>query len=345
MYSVDLSALHFFQKLNVTHDFFCAIPSMRKYGDLYLNYLHSPCQLEEYDIIVFWGDFTTNPMYGVNEFVRQDMFLRGSSGTKESFARWASLFLPPDADDGKTYLSIGQNFQSIRSFLNWPMPAQELCRRYQRFEHIFTRDSYSFDELNDILEGMDGRLSLGMDCAFLLNPAVKQPNPRPLVYCSFFGRTRFQNRPAFDHLLRDRGFESVSVSDWLALREHRPHWQYRKNLERMRSSSLAVSDTYHFIINAIMENVPVIGLGEQSAYPRDTLSDFKKDILFKDLDLQDYYFKLSQGVLSDKTKAEMMEFIDSRKFASEWSMRREKISLDISKFKSALVDAFVTALD
>ena len=50
MYSVDLAALHFFQKLNVPYDLFCAIPPATVCGELNINFLQTSEQLDDYDV-------------------------------------------------------------------------------------------------------------------------------------------------------------------------------------------------------------------------------------------------------------------------------------------------------
>lgn len=343
MYSVDLAALHFFQKLNVPYDLFCAIPPASIYGELNISYLQKSEQLDDYDVIVYWGDFTTSPMYGLKDFIFQDKHFRGASNTAESWSRWCSLFLPPVRDNNKVYISVGQNFQAVRSVLD-RVPASELYERYKGFHHIFVRDSYSYSELTDIFPELIDKVTCGMDCSFLVNSSVCDVERKTDTFCSSFGRSQFLNYTTLTGVLHGYGLNEAIGTDWLKLREYRSHWQYRKNLDYMRSANFVLSDTYHFVINAIRENTPVIGFGNKKTSPVNTLSDFKKDVLFKDLGLLDYYFYLEDGSLSDAAITTIAELVQAPSFNAKWGMKRAKISSDISDFEKTLFKCFIEIL-
>ena len=344
MYSVDLAALHFFQKIGVPVDLFCAIPPAGLNGDFNIQFLQRLEQLDSYDVVVYWGDFTTNPMYGMKDFLFQDMHFRGSANTQESWSRWCSIFLPPIIDNNKIYLSIGQNFQAIRSVLD-RLSVSNLNERYNRFHHIFVRDSYSHSELIDIFPDMIGKVSCGMDCAFLVNQVVAGVGERKTdTFCSSFGRSKFSNYSILTDLLKSGGQKQVVISDWLKLREYRPHWQYRQNLDHLRSANFVLSDTYHFIINSIREGTPVIGFGQKNSAPINTLSDFKKDVLFKDLQILDYYFHLDDGKISDDSLTKIFDMVSNPNFHSDWRKKRNKISDDISNFEQSLQKIFIEVL-
>jgi len=148
-------------------------------------------------------------------------------------------------------------------------------------------------------------MNLGMDCAFLLDDAPERPlvarqSRKPRI-TTFFHRSRISNLNDLTGLLSTIPHEGTvkSLTGWLQLPKGRAA---SSHFERLRDvilqSDVMVTDTYHVAVNAVRDGVPTICIGNYCESQRDTLDDFKKKILFRDLGLSDCYFEIQDSQLS-----------------------------------------------
>ena len=298
MFSVDLAASHFFSNLGIPVEFFCAQDpegfGVKKYGAMSVNVVKDHTEIFENDIVIYWGDFTTNIQYGVNDFLNWDRIFLGLS-PQLSFDRWRSIFLPSDSyvKSGGVAFSVGQNFQSLR-FAEGRIRLDAFRDKYNNFRGIYPRDARSLEEIVDFT-GREDSVFLGLDPAFLLNKVRFQRAIRPGKVTMCFGRSGFGNTNLISDFFRKNGFNVVDRSDWLNLRSFNRLSSFYNLLDDIRSSELVVSDVYHFLVNSIREGIPVIGLGRQQDAQKTTVSDFKKQQLFKDLGISEFYFSFPEG--------------------------------------------------
>jgi hypothetical protein len=91
-------------------------------------------------------------------------------------------------------------------------------------------------------------------------------------------------------MLEARGAEwDDMAAGWLGLEARGVERAFADLIARLLACDLVISDTYHFIINAVRSHVPVIGLGGVSHFQDRPVADFKKEILFRDHGIPEYY--------------------------------------------------------
>ena len=307
MYSVDLAAFRIFESLAVRVDYFIPFSRVQsgiiQYGQIFVNILHSSSQLENYDDIIIWGDFTTTPFYGLNDFRNHYFSCIGDVSGEEAFSLWHDIYLLTKLKKGgKRFLSLCQNFSMIEQ-INLGKFRTRYEELLKRFDLIVPRDSFSFSKLTAFL-GNNDNIAPGMLDASFFN--IKLPNsPRKkkkgdkIKIGYFFGRSEIPNlTDLMQHLIKEQ-INVGEISGWLLSPPNRYHETFLKKLSEIKKCDLIISDTYHFIVNALREGVPTIAISRIQASQFDTVSDLKKKILMEELNLEEYLIELSDGVISD----------------------------------------------
>ncbi|MBY0227421.1 MAG: polysaccharide pyruvyl transferase family protein [Hyphomicrobium sp.] len=313
MYSVDLAGYQILRTSANCVDFFAECrPNVRefKYGCMTLNRYTSQDQLSDYDTIVYWGDFTTSYSYGRREYFNMTattffpysktlikMGATRSRVQRQVVHRWEQLYLPQFKN--KRYYSVGQNFQTMTKPI-----FDTLCStkqdKYRQFGYILPRDSVSLNNLNLIFDDRSPRPNLHQICdvAFLMSGLPKTP-PKGLQSKTvgvYFRRSKISNVTELLNALSKHA-NVVLFTDWIG-EGIDFEAAFQKNITRIRECHFIVSDTYHFLINALREGRPVIGLGNAQSEQVSTTGDFKKKVLFSDAGLTEYYIELSSHFLS-----------------------------------------------
>lgn len=319
MYSVDLAAFRVFESLGFTTDYYVAHTdgeqAMMKYGQLPLMVLPNAPRLLEYDVIVYWGDFTTNPQYALDDFYFQRRQFTGQESAQLSFEQWSSIFLLAGQElRGRRLFSIGQSFLAIDR-LQDRFPVQQLSALYERFELISPRDSQSTKDLLKAFPDLDtSRVAQGVDCAFFL-PNAAQRASRENARSSkkvgaFFFRSHITNLSSLQNSITGRGFEVGSVSRWLNIARARTHSHFMDVCSEISDCALVITDTYHFAINAIRLGVTPVVLGVKADFQKTTLGDLKKKILMEDLEASDLYFELATTEMAEDECASIVAHIE-----------------------------------
>lgn len=350
MYSVDLGALHFFSGLGWAVDFFC--PTILNdaptagYGQMILRTLTDSRDLSGYDNVIYWGDFTTNPQYGLVDFTRKERQFGGVYDARKSFQRWVSCFLPKRLLDGNPRVfSFGQNFQSIWA-AEKNINLQNLAPLYEHFDAILPRDSYSVEHLQSYFpRAANGNVRLGMDCAFLVNSHTgadkHQAASRPLRIGTLFGRSQLSNLDILSAQAERRGAQIEDLSGWLRLPSQNIHWSFASLLETIRGCDLIISDTYHLLINAMREGVAVQGVGVKSERQEKSVSDFKKRVLFADLGLSDLYLELENTTLTVELAEHLLQALDPKVATERQERIIQTVADNTGRYKSSLKDALL----
>ena len=342
MYSVDLGAAAFAASLGDEVVFYSTYPtSSVTAGDPRFR-LHDIARLPrdcgDEDRLIYWGDFTTSPRYGLENLA--DKFSKSALGqalfflpeglrARIAFRMWRRYF--SETRPRRTF-SLCQNFQTLAAGApagGWP-GGFDLVAHLLGFERICARDSVSCSAVQEATAGR-ARVSSGMDAAFLASAARRPPaatpgSRRPRVGLLLF-RSNLRNVPRLHAMLEARGAEwDDMAAGWLGLEARGVERSFADLIARLTACDLVISDTYHFIINAVRSHVPVIGLGGVSHYQDRPVADFKKEILFRDLGIADHYLI-----------AEPREFDDRLLARIEASM--ERVHADQDEDFHAAVDA------
>lgn len=311
MYSVDLAAEQFFgsagHKVRLVRTQWKQRIGRVRFGRQWFRRLRDPAALFETDVLVYWGDFTTNLLYGREDFPRRDMGFGHATSRNQAFSAWQALFLPIRQNEGTKVLSIGQNFHSLEASLGDLPDAQrsEIENRYRTsFDAILPRDDVSFQSLAPLkLDQAGVRVKVGLDPAMLLDYGALFPtlaDVRPTeTFAHVFGRSDFGGlSDLLDEVGRRSGCAPVDLPRWHDLDPWFADRQMRKMIETIASARFVLTDTYHCAINALVLGKPVFCLGVRQGAQSSTVSEPKKRILFRMLGLDSNYVELADQALT-----------------------------------------------
>lgn len=364
MYSVDLAADSFFASLGIRPDYYCAHNPPRRgklrfkrllgidignkkfdrVGSIRKRFLHSMSQLSRYDLVCYWGDFTTNPVFLERSFPLCEGFSETSGGVD----RWMRLFGANAHHPMK--VSIGQNFQHS-SLLVEPELTQLLVGSTRSMRGIFPRDSVSTDNLRRCDISNEIQIDTFLDCAFFLgvdSRSTGQPcAPKSRHFGTFFGRSGLGVlKNHIGELEQNLDLDSVWLHGWLTSSANTIHADFSRNLEIIRSAHFVVTDTYHVAVNCLRERVFPIVLGQISHDQEGTLGDFKKKVLMNDVGLSDLYVEISPESKEDpsillseiETRAKAHLNLSKEDQSNLFSTIEAKIDANLSKFSTLLFD-------
>lgn len=303
MYSVDLSAFRLFESFGQTVDYFVASGakphSLFKSGQVPIYAISDAASLSHYDKVVYWGDFTTSPHYGLDDLNAQLNSYDGPISRNDVFRYWRDMFLLSAAKkDGQKLYSFCQNFQTL-SLTAASVDYQKLSKLYERFALIMPRDTVSTAEVAKCFPSIPAQaIRQGCDAAFLLSDALVPPPARDSRKVGiFFARSKIDNRPDILQQITARGYEPVGLNQWLQLPRNRYHENFTSLCERIAGCTAIVTDTYHLAVNAIrLGTIPVV-LGANDHVQTSTVSDFKKRTMLRDLDAEDLYVPVDNGLV------------------------------------------------
>ena len=311
MYSVDLAALDFFSRLDCDFDFLTSHTPQRmgrrtlnkffgidvghknhfRFGKIKFYKFSGVAQLSKYSHIVYWGDFINNPAYGRDDFSRTDLNNNMSKDIESAFARWQKLYNLSEGKPSGRVISVGNNFQYPTERFNAEDKA--IFKNMEKnFDMIFPRDYISFENLLTMFSSESvNKVHLGMDAAFLLT--YTEIPTKENIFCYHFRRSRFGSSIKLVNEIESiTKLKGISLGNWTNLSKDHADTTFWKYLRLISASQFVITDLYHVAINAIRQNIPVFGIGNISNAQVTTLSDFKKDILFKTFDLHNYYIKI-----------------------------------------------------
>lgn len=353
MYSVDLAAEQFLRSCGFSTRLVRTQAKKTwfrpRFGRQRFEVIRNVNQLFETDILVYWGDFTTNVLYGSYDFPIRDLAYGYNKTQETAFESWINLFLPDRPNHNTSVYSIGQNFLSLGQSLN-SLPAEvrsNLESRYrQTFDAIIPRDDISLLSLNDLkLKESGVEISQGLDTAMLLNhyalyPKLKSVKPSN-TFAYVFGRSGFRHVPELVKEIEQRsGFKGIELSFWHSLHASKADRQMQDMLEVIESAKFVLTDTYHCTINAITLGKPVFCLGVNQAEQIATVGEPKKRILFRMMGLLQNYLEFDDPVLVEDTREMIIDRIMSR--MGEHTFDIKTISDLKSNFRDTVVNILIT---
>lgn len=349
MYSVDLGAAAFAGSLGEEAVFYSTYPaSSATAGDprFQLRDIASlPGECRDADRLIYWGDFTTSPQYGLENLAdkfsksprgRALFFLPQRLRARIAFRMWRRYF--SEIRPRRTF-SLCQNFQTLAAAPDraWPGgfdPAAHLLG----FERICARDSESCAAVRAASAGR-ARVSSGMDAAFLATA------PRRTAACGRLAkvglmlfRSNLQNVPRLHAMLEARGagWDDMTAG-WLGLEARGVERSFADLIARLTACDVVISDTYHFIINAVRSHVPVIGIGGVSHCQDRPVADFKKAILFRDLGIADHYLITESREFDDRLLAHVAASLERIPTEQDEAFHRA-VDARVRRFKDELLE-------
>lgn len=359
MYSVDLGAVDFLSRNGFTFDLFTShTPSRRgryrllrigldigferrgKFGDLTFRRFSELKQLRSYSHVLYWGDFTPNPIYGYEDFHRCDMRFNVGSTSSESLNKWARLFNLSGGRIPPCTIAVGNNFQHDYS-ANQSLYAGYLRNLGESFDCIVPRDTFSVENLKKNLPSHTVRKVFpGLDPAFLMNGELRDPGAVKSGFFVYrFARSRLSSPQEFLGRIEERtGCRGIHLKHWDKVGASEAGSIFDKYVSDIRRARFVVTDLYHLAINAIRLNVPVFCIGNPVESQHGTLGDFKKKVLFSMLGLSSYY--IEQDVETADHWDSMLQLITSEIASYEGSLseiygRANRLASD---FESKLLD-------
>ena len=286
MYSVDLAAEQFLQSLGYSTRLVRTQARRSwlkpRFGRQRFKMIRNPDRLFETDILVYWGDFTTNLLYGMHDFPLRDVGFGYTKTQDAAFENWMKLFLPVRPNRSTAVYSIGQNFHSLAQSLK--SLSEDLRERVKdRYNHTFDaiipRDDMSLLSLNDLnLRNKQVRMTQGLDPAMLLDHSALYPHLKSVkqsdTFAYVFGRSGFLHIP---HLLREledkTGLKGVDLPFWHRLDAFKADRQMQRMMEAIASAKFILTDTYHCAVNAITFGKLVFCLGVNQPTQSATVSE------------------------------------------------------------------------
>ena len=359
MYSVDLAAFDLLTRNGIEFDLFTSHTPSRlarykllsigidigfkknyKFGRLLFNNYNDVKQLKKYSHVIFWGDFTPNPVYGYEDFAYFDKIYNVRSSQYSPIERWSRLFNFSEGKIRQKVMAIGNNFQ--HDYSGYTSDCKNyLERMLHSYDLFMPRDSHSVENIRYYLNlsGCDiEKVKAGLDPAFLLkNWSVDRVSTNKNTFCYAFGRS---NLPDVDEIISrielETDTKSVHLSEWLKLEPASADYKFTEMINNICNARFVVTDLYHVAINCMRHNVPVFCIGKKISDQRGTLGDFKKKILFSMLGLERYYYEV------DPESESHLDFI-VKSIKSDINLFEKNVS-KIYEIKTLLADSFERSL-
>lgn len=281
MYSVDLGARHFFDRLGLAHDLFVTQKQSRL-GVLRHRLVRSLDELRGYDTIVYWGDFLNNPMWGQADYALRDIKRHGVEGLSQAYKSWQRLYLPDERTlpASTRVLALGGCFIGMEAALADTSVSESLRRFVQRSEAVIVRDPASFGRLSAATQA-DSHVRLGFDCASLMRSRAPAQWRGPYFAYSFKRALTADNASELvRHVERLTKLRGVPIQ-WLGRTwpKRFTHTRFVSNLAVMRHARFCLTDTYHFALNSMSQgSLPVCIVRDEPPSPS-TLNELKKSVL------------------------------------------------------------------
>lgn len=313
MYSVDLAAHQVFADLGVDHDLIVTqarhAGEREHFGRMKFRVIRDPALLSDYDLIVYWGDFQNNPVFGRGDFARREVRLHGAEDLDAGYAYWRSIMLG-DPSGHVPSLSVSNNMQGLPDDAG---ADPDLSRIYvDRFAAIYPRDPLGTQKVRSFSPA--ATCAQGIDAAFLLDHAKLGIDTRPErsdTFCTFFARSKIKEMDKLVRAIEERtGLTAVPIESWFKSGAGRADRVFRDMIQTMCQSRFVLSDTYHFCVNSLTLGVPVVAIGRATSDQVGTLGDHKKRTLFDMFGLGAHYLTTPYGAVRDSFAQQVHRLVD-----------------------------------
>lgn len=295
MFTVDLAATTFFKNLNLDADLYCFQSKFTKEntksGSLKIKVIRNLDELSHYQAIIYWGDWQNNPVWGLNDFAKREVFRGYTKNTDHGFENWLNLYLPLRKDFSQKIYSLGNSFLGITDFLKNTSSKNKIMiseRFSQAFDFILPRDKHSYDELRLLFPSIKLE-EWGLDLAVLnnfnetinLNTSLKK-----LHFSYFFNRSSIEkkiSKSLIDYIHNLSSNDPVKINNWLQISRLFPLYSIKNNFKTISSSQFLITDTYHLALNSLNMGTPAILIGDEEHQSLHSCCQNKKKILFESI--------------------------------------------------------------
>lgn len=345
MYSVDLAAQQFFSDLGIDFDLIVTQSRHKaeneKYGRIPFRVIRDSDKLFQYDLVVYWGDFLNNPVYGSGDFARREVRLYGALDTIQGYDFWKSIMLG-DPSGRVPSISVSNNMQGL---FGGPETDPEISKIYEsRFHSIFPRDPLGTQRVKNF--SPSSNVSQGIDAAFLLdhsNLGIDLGGINNKTFCTFFARSKIKKiDQIITQIEQNTGLKAVSVDDWFSCGAGRSDRVFKEMISAMSRAQFIISDTYHFCVNSLTLGIPVVSIGRDTTDQVGTLGDHKKKTLFDMFGLGSSYVTTTHSVVREQFAADVYEAIDAVRSATP--QRVPAVNEAIHNYRNLLKETIFQAL-
>lgn len=309
MLSVDLAfeSLKKYLRPDVDIIRFCSWKNISRPGAVSIHYqpLTDVSQLEQFDKIIYWGDFLHWHNYGPSfmsakgtEWYAAQHDLTIDHAKIHLTDAWYSMYLLENRIDlqkksiifGGTICGINSDQISVARY------QQALHSLYQNAQLVLMRDYLSACYVSQIISTR--QFAYGCDCALFLEDffdEINIPVTEPYMVYSF-GRckTDFDLEKFALDLAAKNNVKPVKIQ-WLHPKTS-PN-ELQKNLDLIRHAQFAVTDIYHFAVSTWREKIPTLTIGRGNSYAsQGTLNDKKKELFNSQILAMNYYLFLEDVI-------------------------------------------------
>ena len=351
MTSVDIAAVEiikFIQKKNnIEALFFTTEGNIKVKVDqnTWITYrlLSKPEQLDKFDLILFWGDFSHWIKYADSEWSNRQ--LNPSLRINKSIDNWYNLYFFCRRGDLKPKtITYGESLYGISgSQLINSRYIKELIDFYGKSAYCTFRDIYSVNFINQILGRQ--KATLGVDCSLFGERKITttQAKDRTSIAIDFSRSDANLALNSISSAFANKNNLEISEIHWL-----NPKISLEDKLASLESADMIFTDVYHCALNAIKRSKRVICFGRGSAQVKNTLSDKKKEIFFSQHFMQENYFYIEDVFESLETNSKTNSLIrrlneaanNDNRFHATYGMLQSQIkrseALLIRQIKSVL---------
>lgn len=270
--------------------------------------IESVNDLAQHDVIIYWGDFLHWIGYARHDWQRRQAINHPGQSAQALLDRYYRIMLQPEENLYEKIILFGGTIYPLDiSDLLDSRYTDALKKLLARARLVKFRDMVSAAYAAH-LSGKNNNY-LGCDCAFLLdtNDIAGAGSACPDGYIGFsFGRTG-NSEPllAFAHKVgKAMGLPLVNIG-WLST-----PGQFANKISLIKGAKFVITDIYHLSVTSLRENKPVFCIGSGCSYSSTTLSDKKKEFLFKQY-LADCFYLFYEHVIEPKNFAHLLCRISS----------------------------------
>lgn len=327
MITVDLGAQHFLRKVfaGFQIDFYSYIEAFDvKDGISYQYYEEPNLLLDQYDYLLFWGDFLHSFDYfcygsGLHALTQKKLGLNARDAEDHLYK--TLLLESVDVEKLKKVICIGGalhlngNYTERCSRYNY-----NIARLYSECKMYSCRDPFSHKIADSYSSNNNG--IVGLDGAFHLNPEELLESYSENLKDLCLDASNFNIGFSFNRSVRGNEearlgvmqliegiMDNLSSSsrgvkydiEWFKGVKEKPVEEVAKKIACIRRCSVVVTDTYHLAVNALNCNVPVVLVGYGADRIGHTLNEKKKEWLLRCFNMSEMYVYLEELASREKT--------------------------------------------
>lgn len=272
-------------------------------------------QIYGYDKIIYWGDFLQWVGFGENDWCDRQPHEPKDKLMQEYYRLF---LLDKDEELHKKTILFGGTI--------YPLSSNDLLNThyYNCLKQLITHAQLAL--FRDVISaGFAQQLSnnetqfWGCDCAFLLDTGNKTPKLKNYLMYSFGRSGQEHAQVEFAHQLAKKLHLEPMDIKWLDLKI-----PLAKKIQLIKQASVVLTDIYHLSITGLREQIPTLCVGQGNSYAVLSLSDKKKEILFKQHFAENYYIFLDEIISSSNNTEERMKMIDR---CSELLMNTDQLAI------------------